>query len=41
MYEIGNGFEFYGAGGYLRMHGTKLSDDNHGYAVLSGVGLRF
>ena len=41
VYEMGKGLEVYGAGGYLRMHGTTSSDDNRGYAVISGVGLRF
>ncbi len=41
VYELDNGFELYGAGGYLLMHGTEQSDDNRGYAVLGGVGLRF
>ena len=41
VYELDNGFEVYGAGGYLRMHGTTLSDDDRGVAIISGIGLRF
>ena len=41
VYELKNGFELYGVGGYLKMHGTKSSDDDRGYAVISGLGWRF
>ena len=41
VYELKNGFEMYGACGYLKMHGTTSLDDDRGYAVISGVGLRF
>ena len=41
VYEFDKGFEIYGAGGYLRMHGTEQNDDDRGYAIIGGVGFRF
>ena len=41
VYELNNGFEVYGAGGYIQMHGDEQEDDNRGYAIVSGIGYRF
>jgi hypothetical protein len=41
VYELDSGFEIYGAGGYIQMHGDEQEDDNRGYAVVSGIGFRF
>jgi hypothetical protein len=41
VYELDHGFEIYGSGGYIKMHGDEQEDDNRGYAIVSGVGYRF
>lgn len=41
VYSITNSVELYAMSAYLNNHGESTPDDNRGYAIIGGIGLRF